>query len=238
MLATGALHTSRSAFVLAGTSEIIGVTRPPGGPEVNGLFTVPSPVLPLENIEIEYGPVSGGGSTLAWLSRLTGQATPEVLALIADRAHQLSPILFRPYLDGERAPYWDHTLAAGFEGIRSHHTLADLVHAVLQGVALQERLVLERSEQGDPAATVVLAGGAARDSSWNQIRANILQRRVLVLADPEASLRGAALLAWSGAGAMPVSAPPPEWFEADEILPDPKLSFETSLLTNRFLLVK
>ncbi len=238
MLATGALHTPQTGFVLSGTSEIIGLSRPPGGAEVKGLFTVPSPVLPLENVEIEYGPVSGGGSTLAWLTRVTGKSTPEVLALVEGRADRLSPILFRPYLDGERAPYWDHTLAAGFEGIRSEHGLSDLVHAVLQGVALQERLVLERSEQGARASTVVLAGGAARDREWNRIRANVLQRRLLILADPEASLRGVALLAWAGTGVMRLADPPAVWFEAEELLPDPELAFETELLTNRFLLVK
>lgn len=234
MLATGALHTPYTGFVLSGTSEIIGLSRPPGGAGADGLFTVPASVLPLPNVEIEYGPVSGGGSTLNWLAGLAGREPAEVLSLVEDRQDRLSPIVFRPYLDGERAPYWDHTLAASLDGLRSEHTLADLVHAVLQGVALQERLVLERSEQGTPAAAVVLAGGAARDAAWNRIRTNVLQRPLLVLDDTEASLRGVALLAWAATGAIELAAPPAAWFAARQLLPNAELALETVLLSNRF----
>lgn len=238
MLATGALHEPLTGFVLSGTSEIIGLSRAPGGAEVKGLFTVPTAVLPLENVEVEYGPVSGGGGTLEWLARLATKSVAEVLALVQERGETLSSIIFRPYLDGERAPYWDHRLAASLEGLRSEHTLADLVQAVLQGVALQERLVLERSEQGAPASVVVLAGGGSRDAAWNRIRANVLQRRLLVLNDPEASLRGVALLAWAGTGALRLANPALSWFAAEEFLPNTDFAFETRLLTNRFLLVQ
>jgi xylulokinase len=234
IFATGALHRPGTGFVLTGTSEIIGLSRTPGGAHSPGLFSVPGSVLPTACVELEYGPVSGGGSTLAWLTRLTGRTHADLLSQF--NPAQLSPILFRPYLDGERAPYWDHTLSAGFDGLRSHHTLADLVHAVLEGVALQERLVLERAEQRTPSREVVLAGGAARDPHWNRLRANILQRPVRVLADPEASLRGVALLAWSATGDMDPAAPPAAWFEGERIAPDPALAAEAESLFARFAL--
>lgn len=232
ILATGALHRPGTGFVLTGTSEIIGLSRAPGGAHSPGLFSVPGSVLPLSGAELEYGPVSGGGSTLEWLTRLAGRRHAELLAMLDGVA--LSPILFRPYLDGERAPYWDHTLSASFEGIRSHHTMSDLVHAVLQGVALQERLVLERAERGSPASEVILAGGAARDPHWNRLRANVLQRPVRTLADPEASLRGVALLAWAAAGSIDLASPPPEWFAGEVSLPDTSLASEADALMRRF----
>ena len=58
----------------------------------------------------------------------------------------------------------------------------------------------------------MLAGGGARDPRWNQLRADIHQRPILVLEDREASLRGAALLAWSGLGEIDLRKPPGGWF--------------------------
>ena len=69
--------------------------------------------------------------------------TPEqALALLPERVTPVD-IVFRPYLAGERAPYWNHKLTATFEGLRGGNGPADLLAAALQGVALQERLVLE-----------------------------------------------------------------------------------------------
>ncbi|MEK7404901.1 MAG: FGGY-family carbohydrate kinase [Acidobacteriota bacterium] len=212
VLATGALHHERRGFVLAGTSEIIGMSRRGGG-QHPGLYRVPVGLLELHGLELHFGPTQAGGECLNWLARLFGKTHEEILDAL-DQRPGLGALLFRPYLHGERAPYWNHELCASLEGVRAEHGFADIVQAVLQGVALQERLVLECAEGGEPATEVVLAGGAARDPRWNRLRANILQRRLLVMHDMEASLRGIALLAWGARD------PAPDWFAAGEVLPD------------------
>ncbi|MBI4909344.1 MAG: hypothetical protein HY820_37340 [Acidobacteria bacterium] len=201
ILATGAMSGERHGFVMTGTSEIIGLSR--RAPQAAaGLFHVPPHILESDTLSLHYGPTQAGGSCLDWIAGVLGRTATEALALVAQR-DGLSEILCRPYWQGERAPYWDHTLRASFEGLRGSHTAADLVHAVLQGVALQERLVLDTAEQDEPAHTVVLAGGAARDARWNQLRADVLQRNLVVMEDGEASLRGAAMLAWQALGENP-----------------------------------
>ncbi|MCC6391375.1 MAG: hypothetical protein IT167_12310 [Bryobacterales bacterium] len=227
VLATGAMHTDNRGFVLTGTSEIVGVSRR-GAEAPPGLFHVPPEVMEVPSLSLHYGPTQAGGSCLTWIAGLLDKTVEETLALLPSRA-ALSPILFRPYLQGERAPYWDHTLTAAFECLRAEHTAADLVHAVLQGVALHERLVIETAEQGREVSHVVLAGGAARNAFWNQLRADILQRPILVMNDTEASLRGAAMLAWES------DADWSEWFAAEALAPDASLLDAAADLYRRFL---
>ncbi len=227
ILATGAMAEERLGFVMTGTSEIIGLSRT--GPQAaQGLFHVPPHVLETERLALHYGPTQAGGSCLEWIAGVLGRSVAEAMALCAD-GDGLSGILCRPYWQGERAPYWDHTLTASFEGLRGGHTAADLVHAVLQGVALQERLVLETAEQDEPAHAVVLAGGAARDARWNQLRADVLQREVVAMDDGEASLRGAAMLGWRAVGEGPC-----EWRGGSAIRPREQYREQAAELFARF----
>lgn len=231
ILATGALHTDLRGFVLSGTSEIVGMSRPECE-KAGGLFRVPGDLLNLRGLELHYGPTQAGGACLEWAANLFGRTPLEILATLEGRA--LTEIVFRPYLFGERAPYWDHTLTATFDGLRAGDGMPEMAHAILQGVALQERLVLERAERGTSVRDVVLAGGAARDRGWNQLRANVLQRPCVVMDDVEASLRGVALLAWAAIDPAMLREPPPSWFAGEEVLPDPSCAALAERLIERF----
>ena len=217
VLSTGAFHSAGRGFIITGTSEIIGVSRRSGECHP-GLFLVPAALFPCRGLNLHYGPIQGGGGTLSWAARLFNLAPDQALALLPDRLKPVD-IAFRPYLAGERAPFWNHELTACFEGLRDSHGPADLLTAVLQGVALQERLVLQCAGAGKD-AQIALAGGGARDKRWNRLRADILQRGIVVLRDLEASLHGAALLGWSGLGEVDLRRPGRQWFAGVEIAPD------------------
>lgn len=222
ILATGALHQSERGFVLTGTSEIVGVSRRESL-VAQGLFLVPPAILESQGIYLHYGPTQCGGSSLQWIANLLGKPAEQVLPEDAS----LTPVLCRPYWQGERAPYWDHTLTASFDGLLQSHSAKDMVTAVLQGVALQERLLIELSERGTKATEIVLAGGAARNAAWNQLRADIHQKPLRVMRDTEASLRGAAMLAWN---LSDTSA----WFQADTVEPNPLHAEQAGQLLERF----
>jgi xylulokinase len=213
ILATGAMHTDRRAFVLTGTSEIIGISRH-AAQVASGLFHVPPDVMEVPALSLHYGPTQAGGSCLDWIARILDKPVQQVLEMVPPG---LTSIVFRPYLHGERAPFWDNNLTASFEGLRAQHGAADLVHAVLQGVAQHERVVLELAEQHETATQIVLAGGAARNTAWNRIRAAVLQRPLLVMKDTEASLRGAALLGWSALDNSDPADRIQQWFDAEDL---------------------
>jgi xylulokinase len=234
ILSTGACHITQRGFVITGTSEIVGMSRS-DGIRHPGLFGVPRHLLPDTGLELHFGPTQAGGSAVDWLARIVGKCTPDLLELLPADLRP-SPILFRPHLAGERAPYWNHSLTASFDGLRLEHGVAELVLAVVQGIALQEQLVLSCAEQETPANEIVLAGGGARHKRWNQLRANVLQRPVEAMRDVEASLRGAALIAWAGVGALYLQQPPDVWFNSDRLDPSPSWASASRELAERFVL--
>jgi xylulokinase len=214
ILASGALIADGEAFDIAGTSEIIGITasRPAsvaGGVLLSPLFDPDAP-----NRVLVYGPTQTGADALRW-------AVESVLAIPAgagryeeamEMATSVPPgaegLVFLPYLDGERTPLWDPHARGVLMGLSRAHTAAHIVRAIMEGVAFSVRHVLDVAEQqtGRRAERVRLAGGGIRNAAWNQIKADILGRPVVTMADPDASVLGAAMLAGLGAGIFATTA--------------------------------
>jgi xylulokinase len=118
-------------------------------------------------------------------------------------------VLFLPFLDGERSPYWDASLRGALVGLASHHTRAHLARAVLEGVALSLRTCRDLMESvglriDDP----VLTGGGVRGELWRDILVAVLGRRAY-LAKPHGPAIGAAILAAAAVGSMDARAAAP-----------------------------
>ncbi len=107
-------------------------------------------------------------------------------------------VLFTPWLVGERTPVDDHTLRAAWANLGLGTTRADMARAVLEGVAMNTRWLLEGVEKftGRPFPWLHFIGGGAASELWAQIIADVLRREIRVVANPlRANGRGAALLA-------------------------------------------
>ena len=91
-----------------------------------------------------------------------GLATRLIDALLAGRRHP-QPLIFLPYLQGERVPYWNPALRGAILGLGRQHGATDLAFAVLEGVAFLNRIVLERAEAalGSAVGEIRFGGGAA-----------------------------------------------------------------------------
>jgi xylulokinase len=115
--------------------------------------------------------------------------------------------LFTPWLNGERTPVDDHLVRGGLHNLTLATRREDVARAVLEGVALNTRWMQQAVERFcrrrlDPIAFV---GGGAKSALWAQIMADVLDRTVQRMADPEsANLRGAAALALLGLGELTV----------------------------------
>jgi xylulokinase len=110
-------------------------------------------------------------------------------------------LVFHPYLQGERCPYWDPQLRGSFVGATLSHRLEHVARAVYEGTAFSIRDAM--SEMGPPERPdlplTVVGGGAASDV-WLQVLADVLNSPVQVAARADSSY-GAALLGWVGLGA-------------------------------------
>jgi len=110
-------------------------------------------------------------------------------------------LLFLPYLVGERTPHMDPHARGVFLGLTLEHGQAELVRAVMEGVALacyDAFCVLK--ELGAHPDRVIMAGGGTRSYLWRQIVADVFGLPVQHLEAVEQSAMGAALLAGAGVG--------------------------------------
>jgi xylulokinase len=144
-----------------------------------------------------------GAKALEWLRGVlagTGQVLsyPEMTALGATSPPGAHGVLFTPWLAGERSPIGNTHIRAGFTNLSLHTTSADLVRAVLEGVASNSAWLLRYVERfaGRRLSPLRLLGGGAQSSEWCQVFADTLGREVEQVHDPMvAQLRGAALMA-------------------------------------------
>ncbi len=114
-------------------------------------------------------------------------------------------LLFFPYLIGERSPRWNPRARGGFVGLTVRHTRADMVRAVLEGITMNLRVILDAfTAQGAQIDAMRVIGGGARGRLWNRIMADVYGipvHRLAVL--QEATSMGAALAGGIGVGLYP-----------------------------------
>ena len=185
------------AYNLSGTTEVLGVLNEIAAP-AEGLLTVDWS----GGLTQIGGPSQNGADTLTWLIELLGHdgdpIGPALDALLtAPRDPQ--PALFLPYLQGERAPYWDPSLRGAFIGLNRRHQGADLAHAVIEGIAFLNRTVLARAEAatGRQVTEIRFGGGGAANPRWCQVKADVTRRPVVVIDEAEPGLVGAAITAFA-----------------------------------------
>ena len=151
------------------------------------------------------------GGCLAWAARqlLDREPSSEDYGALLERAAGARPgcegLIFLPWLNGERTPVDDHNLRGGWINLAKTHTRADLVRAVLEGVAYNTRWSLGYVEKfaGRRLEPIRMVGGGARSDLWCQTFADVLDREILQLEDPVcANARGAAFIAWVGLGEL------------------------------------
>lgn len=109
-------------------------------------------------------------------------------------------VTFRPYLAGERTPHLDPDLRGSFTGLSLATAQADVVRAVLEGVAFSLRDALDVITPLAPLSKTLATGGGSRSDFWLQMVADVLGVPLERPAQSQGPAYGAALLAWQGVG--------------------------------------
>ena len=112
-------------------------------------------------------------------------------------------VFFFPWLMGERVPVDDASLRGGFVNFSFEHDRRHMVRAVFEGVAFNNLWALGVVEKllGKSVPSVRITGGGAQSDPWCQIMADVLDKRVERVANPQfCGVRGAALIALRGLG--------------------------------------
>jgi xylulokinase len=105
---------------------------------------------------------------------------------------------------GERTPHLDPDARGALVGLTASHKRADVIRAILEGVAFSLRDSFSiLAEMKVPVKNVRLGGGGARSALWRQIQADVYGHEVEIVEAEEGAAYGAALLAGVGAGMWP-----------------------------------
>ncbi|MEF2553489.1 FGGY-family carbohydrate kinase [Aurantimonas sp. A2-1-M11] len=111
-------------------------------------------------------------------------------------------ILYHPYISaGERGPFVDPDARAGFIGLSSGHRFADLMRAVVEGLAMAARDCY--AAMGDMPGELRLTGGAARSKALRGIVSAAVEAPIRICSREETGAAGAAMMAAVAAGVYP-----------------------------------
>ncbi|MFX1419396.1 MAG: FGGY-family carbohydrate kinase, partial [Promethearchaeota archaeon] len=113
-------------------------------------------------------------------------------------------LIYTPWMFGERSPINDPNVRGGFYNLSLEHTRDDLLRSVYEGVAYNikwalifvEKLVGKSNE-------INCIGGGVKSDVWCQILADILERKIVQMENPElAAAKGSAIISMVGLGIL------------------------------------
>jgi gluconokinase len=146
------------------------------------------------------GALSDGGGLYDWLDENFKLPTNARLA-IAKSLPDKHGLTFLPFLSGERSTGYNENASGAIIGITSYTKPADVAAAAMESIAFRFAEIFEQLNKVTKIKEIDASGGALKASGvWTQIIADILGREIKMAAAPEASLRGAVLLALESIG--------------------------------------
>jgi len=186
LVGAGAVEPGRTCD-RAGTSE--GINYCSSVPVADSrLRTLPHAVEGLYNIS---GILSSTGRLFEWMRRITGQGDRSYREILQE-IENLALDRGRPYFFPSFERNGDFEFArGGFLELHPDHTREDMGRAIVESIAFGIRRVLEALEESaGPVDELRVTGGQARNVIWNQLKADITGKRILVPEIEDAELLG------------------------------------------------
>jgi xylulokinase len=134
------------------------------------------------------------------------QQMDELYALLNRVVDETRPgagnLIFTPWLHGNRAPREDAHARGMFFNIGMSTGKRQMIRAVLEGVALHKRWIMEAIEKKIPRRErIVFVGGGAKSKVWCRIMADVLGREIVTVKHPQdIGTAGTALVCAVGLG--------------------------------------
>jgi sugar (pentulose or hexulose) kinase len=155
----------------------------------------------------------GGTYTLAWflekIAAQPGMGRTQLRDHYEQAAGEIPPgsqgLVVLPYWNSVLGPYWDPAASGAIIGWRGFHRREHLYRAILEGLAMEQRLYSEGVEKalGRPLESYIATGGGARSDLWCRIIADGTGKPVRRASTTEAAALGAGILAAAAAGLHP-----------------------------------
>jgi xylulokinase len=112
-------------------------------------------------------------------------------------------IIFLPYLLGERSPRWNADAKGAFIGLKMENKREDVLRAVVEGIGLNLKIILNILKEGSNIEDIIVIGGLAKSRVIRKILADIYGLEILKINHlEEATSIGAAVTAGVGIGVL------------------------------------
>ncbi len=113
-------------------------------------------------------------------------------------------LIFTPWLFGERSPINNPDVRGGFYNLSLEHTRDHILRSVYEGVAYNVKWALIYLEKlVGKSDEINCIGGGAKSDVWCQILADILERKIIQIEQPElAAAKGSAIISLVGLGVL------------------------------------
>ena len=167
----------------------------------------------LRDTWVTLGITQTAGESLNWFKRAfdPGDAEGEAEDVFARYNQAVASIpdgsegvIFLPYLNGERTPYWDSHARGVFYGISLTTEKAHFIRAVMEGVSFALRHTIETVESlGITINEIRAVGGGAKSPVWREILGKILNKPIVTVSVPDAANLGNILLCGKALGIYP-----------------------------------
>ncbi|MCU6709572.1 FGGY family carbohydrate kinase [Paenibacillus sp. J5C_2022] len=204
----------------------------------SGFMDVSSGAFNLAYVEsgkqITIAPMMNAGNAHKWALDVFGEGgfgskddAYAAFEVAIGAASRQSGVLFLPYLNGERCPVQDNRASGSFIGLRTTTTKAQMAAAVLEGVAMAMRQLMELIVTTDGEKQVTLIGGGAKSKEWCRIMANVWDCTLVVPEDSQflpsigAALLGFRRLEWGNDIGELCNRVKEKW-QVEQYVPDPQ----------------
>jgi gluconokinase len=148
---------------------------------------------------------SNGGNLFQWLGEtLKLPPARKIERLLTEMTPDAHGLTMLPFIAGERGPGYAAHARAAILGLSQATRPIEILRAGLEAVALRFALMygIVTSVLPEPKQAIATGGGLQKSPAWAQIVADALGRPLVASGEPEASCRGAALLALERLGAV------------------------------------
>lgn len=151
------------------------------------------------------GALSDGGGLLDWM-RANLNLPKNAESLIAKRPPGSNGATVFPFFAGERSTGYDENARGAILGLTMAHDSVDILRAAMEAIAARFAEILRQIETVTPVRKIVASGGALTNSPvFTRIIAETLGREITLSDTPEASMRGAVLLALETIGKIQIA---------------------------------
>ncbi len=171
-----------NAFLSLGTSGVLFAANASYQPNANSAVHAFCHALP--DTWHQMGVILAATDSLNWLANVVGQTPAELTNALENTDATPTPVLFLPYLGGERTPHNDANARGVFIGLSHNTTTAEMTKAVLQGVAFAFRDCQNAlATAGTQIRNAYAIGGGSNSSFWLQQLASALKLPLHVTQD-------------------------------------------------------